>query len=91
MLQQTRVEAVKGYYSRFLAALPTVEALAAADEALCHNVWEGWGTIAACEISKRPPKSSWSSMAACFPRTMTPSGRFPGWGTIPPAPSAHLL
>ena len=30
MLQQTRVEAVKGYYSRFLAALPTVEALAAA-------------------------------------------------------------
>ena len=24
MLQQTRVEAVKGYYARFLAALPTV-------------------------------------------------------------------
>ena len=43
MLQQTRVEAVKGYYSRFLAALPTVEALAAADEALCHKLWEGLG------------------------------------------------
>ena len=28
MLQQTRVEAVKGYYDRFLSALPTVEALA---------------------------------------------------------------
>jgi len=28
MLQQTRVEAVKGYYSRFLEALPNVEALA---------------------------------------------------------------
>ena len=27
MLQQTRVEAVKGYYVRFLAVLPTVEAL----------------------------------------------------------------
>ena len=25
MLQQTRVEAVKGYYTRFLQALPTVE------------------------------------------------------------------
>ena len=28
MLQQTRVEAVKEYYARFMKALPTVEALA---------------------------------------------------------------
>ena len=28
MLQQTRVEAVKGYYARFLDRLPTIEALA---------------------------------------------------------------
>ena len=33
MLQQTRVEAVIPYYRRFLAAFPTVEALAAAEEA----------------------------------------------------------
>ena len=32
MLQQTRVEAVKGYYARFLQALPAVEALANAFE-----------------------------------------------------------
>ena len=31
MLQQTRVEAVKGYYTRFLAAVPDIPALAAAD------------------------------------------------------------
>ena len=43
MLQQTRVEAVKGYYARFLAALPTVEALAACDEALLLKLWEGLG------------------------------------------------
>ena len=43
MLQQTRVEAVKGYYARFLQALPTVEALAAADPELCHKLWEGLG------------------------------------------------
>lgn len=30
MLQQTRVEAVKPYYERFMNALPTVEVLAAA-------------------------------------------------------------
>lgn len=35
MLQQTRVEAVKGYYARFLEAFPTVYDLAAADEQLC--------------------------------------------------------
>ena len=33
MLQQTRVEAVRGYYARFLAAAPDVFALAALPEA----------------------------------------------------------
>ena len=32
MLQQTRVEAVKGYYARFLETLPTIESLANCDE-----------------------------------------------------------
>ena len=43
MLQQTRVEAVKGYYARFLEALPTVEALAACDDDTLHKLWEGLG------------------------------------------------
>ena len=43
MLQQTRVEAVKGYYARFLEALPSVEALATADDELLHKLWEGLG------------------------------------------------
>ena len=43
MLQQTRVEAVKGYYQRFLEALPTVEALANAEDELLHKLWEGLG------------------------------------------------
>lgn len=43
MLQQTRVEAVKGYYTRFLEALPTVEALANADDEVLHKLWEGLG------------------------------------------------
>lgn len=43
MLQQTRVEAVKGYYLRFLEALPTVEALAHADPDQLHKLWEGLG------------------------------------------------
>ena len=43
MLQQTRVEAVKGYYARFLAALPTISLLAAADEEMLYKLWEGLG------------------------------------------------
>ena len=43
MLQQTRVEAVRGYYARFLEALPTIEALAKADEDLCTKLWQGLG------------------------------------------------
>ena len=43
MLQQTRVEAVKGYYARFLHALPTIESLANADDDELHKLWEGLG------------------------------------------------
>lgn len=43
MLQQTRVEAVKPYYDRFLKAFPNVEALAAAEEDKLMKMWEGLG------------------------------------------------
>ena len=43
MLQQTRVEAVKGYYTRFLNTLPTVAELAAVDDEQLQKLWEGLG------------------------------------------------
>ncbi len=43
MLQQTRVEAVKPYYERFLQTLPTVRDLANADEDILLKLWEGLG------------------------------------------------
>jgi A/G-specific adenine glycosylase len=43
MLQQTRVAAVLGYYDRFLAAFPSVEALAAAPQERLMKLWEGLG------------------------------------------------
>ena len=43
MLQQTRVEAVKGYYIRFLTVCPTVTALAECDDETLHKLWEGLG------------------------------------------------
>lgn len=43
MLQQTRVAAVLGYYARFLAAFPSVEALANGSEEQLMKLWEGLG------------------------------------------------
>ena len=43
MLQQTRVEAVKGYFARFIEELPTIESLATASEEKILKLWEGLG------------------------------------------------
>lgn len=43
MLQQTRVEAVKPYFERFLKALPDVNALAECEEETLLKLWEGLG------------------------------------------------
>lgn len=43
MLQQTRVEAVKPFFERFLAELPGIASLAAASEAQLYKLWEGLG------------------------------------------------
>ncbi len=43
MLQQTRVEAVKPYYERFLKNLSNISALASAKEDVLLKLWEGLG------------------------------------------------
>ena len=43
MLQQTRVEAVKPYYDRFLRELPDIASLAGVEEEKLLKLWEGLG------------------------------------------------
>lgn len=43
MLQQTRVEAVKPYFTRFIAELPDIQALAVCPEGRLMKLWEGLG------------------------------------------------
>ncbi len=43
MLQQTRIEAVKQYYERFLKQIPTIEVLAEIEEEKLLKLWEGLG------------------------------------------------
>lgn len=43
MLQQTRVEAVKSYYDRFIRELPDIASLAEVEEERLLKLWEGLG------------------------------------------------
>ncbi len=80
MLQQTRVEAVKGYYTRFLTALPTVEALAGADDALLLKLWEGLGYYSRVRNLKKAAQVILSEYHGEFPREYEKILALPGIG-----------
>ena len=80
MLQQTRVEAVKGYYSRFLNKLPTIEALANADDALLHKLWEGLGYYSRVRNLKKAAEKIMNVHCGIFPGEYTEVLALPGIG-----------
>lgn len=57
MLQQTRVEAVKPYYARFMEALPSVRALAEVSEEKLLKLWEGLGYYSRARNLQKAAKS----------------------------------
>lgn len=59
MLQQTRVEAVKRYYARFMEALPNVNALANVEEDKLLKLWEGLGYYNRVRNMQKQPDRSW--------------------------------
>ena len=67
MLQQTRVEAVIGYYERFMEAFPTVQALAEADEARVLKLWEGLGYYSRARNLQKTAKLLTETQTALFP------------------------
>ena len=80
MLQQTRVEAVKGYYARFLAALPTVEALANCDDDALHKLWEGLGYYSRVRNLKKAAQVIQERYNGQFPREYDAVLALPGIG-----------
>ena len=80
MLQQTRVEAVKGYYARFLAALPTVEALANCDDDILHKLWEGLGYYSRVRNLKKAAREILDRHNGIFPREHAQVLALPGIG-----------
>ena len=80
MLQQTRVEAVKGYYARFLEALPTVEALAEADGERLMKLWQGLGYYSRARNLQKAAQTVVSELGGRFPDTREGLLRLPGIG-----------
>lgn len=80
MLQQTRVEAVRSYYSRFLAALPDVAALAAADSEQINKLWEGLGYYSRARNLHRAAREIVSRYQGVFPTDFDAIRALPGIG-----------
>ena len=80
MLQQTRAAAVIPYYSRFMAELPTVGALAACDEERLLKLWEGLGYYSRARNLKKCAQAVVSEHGGAFPRTAAELVQLPGVG-----------
>ena len=68
MLQQTRVEAVKGYYERFLRALPDIESLASAEPERLNKLWEGLGYYSRVRSMQTAAQEIMTRYGGVFPR-----------------------
>ena len=68
MLQQTRVEAVKPFYKRFLESLPTIKDLAEAEEDRLLKLWEGLGYYNRVRNMQRAAQQVMEEHGGVFPR-----------------------
>ena len=89
MLQQTRVEAVKGYYRRFLQALPTVEALADCPDDALYTLWEGLGYYSRVRNLKKAAQVIVGQYGGQFPREYGQVISLPGVGEYTAGATSH--
>lgn len=80
MLQQTTVAAVIPYFERFIAALPTISSLAAANEDRVLRLWEGLGYYRRARQLHRAAKIVVAEHSGSFPRDAEAIRRLPGIG-----------
>ena len=79
LLQQTRVDQGTPYYERFIAAFPTVQDLAAAQEDAVLKLWEGLGYYARARNLLRAAREIVQKGGA-FPKTAEEWQTLPGIG-----------
>ena len=80
MLQQTQVERVKEFFTRFMARFPDVAAVAAAREAEVLRLWEGLGYYRRARQLHAAAKRIVADHGGEFPRTAAGLRALPGIG-----------
>jgi A/G-specific adenine glycosylase len=90
MLQQTTVAAVRDYFHRFTRRWPTVEDLAAAEDADVMAEWAGLGYYARARNLLRCARIVAGSHGGCFPDTRESLLELPGVGPYTAAAIAAI-
>ena len=80
MLQQTRVEAVKGYYERFLKVLPEIQDLASCPEDKLMKLWEGLGYYSRVRNMQKSAQMIMNDYQGKFPEKYEQIRKLPGIG-----------
>ncbi len=81
MLQQTRVEAVKPYFNRFMEELPDVGALAQVEEERLLKLWEGLGYYNRARNLKKAAQIMTETYGGCLPDSFEELKKLPGIGS----------
>ncbi len=80
MLQQTQVSTVLGYFDRFMVVLPSVEALAAAEEDEVLHLWTGLGYYSRARNLHKTAKIVAEQYGGAFPQDVEKLTELPGIG-----------
>ncbi|MEO9078576.1 MAG: A/G-specific adenine glycosylase, partial [Rhodanobacter sp.] len=80
MLQQTQVATVRGYFERFVDALPTLRDLAAADEDTVLALWSGLGYYRRARFLHRTAQLCVEQHGGALPRDFAALNALPGIG-----------
>lgn len=80
MLQQTRIEAVKNYYTRFIKEIPDIAALATISEDKLLKLWEGLGYYTRARNLKKAAQKIIDDYQGEFPTTYVEILKLPGVG-----------
>ena len=81
MLQQTRVEAVKPYFQRFIRELPDVKALAVCPEEKLLKLWEGLGYYNRVRNMQKAARIVMEQYGGVLPADAEALKRLPGIGS----------
>ena len=80
MLQQTQVTTVEPYFQRFVETLPSIEALAKAEEEQVLRLWEGLGYYRRARQMHKAAQTIIRDHGAVFPKHVEHVRRLPGIG-----------